>query len=117
MKRFVLLCAVLLVGCGADEVTVCPNDSPPGQECVRLHQLPSKASHAKSNTIFKFLPATFRLESDAVINISNVSNISFTASGRAEISCGSKKLALFFQHVLGLTVSNMTFLDCGALWN
>ena len=77
---------------GADEVTLCPDDSPPGEDCVKLHQL---LSHTKSNTTFKFLPASFKLESDTVINIANVSNISFIASGRAEVTCG-KTFGLFF---------------------
>ena len=115
MKMFiiVLLCAALLAGCGADEVTLCPDDSPPGEDCVKLHQL---LSHTKSNTTFKFLPASFKLESDTVISIANVSNISFIASGRAEVTCG-KTFGLFFQNVSGLIVRNVTFVNCGALWN
>jgi predicted outer membrane repeat protein len=112
----VLFCAVLLVGCGADEVTVCPDDSPPGEDCVKLHQLLSKAGLTTSNTTFKFLPANFKLESDAVISIANVSNISFVASGRAEVTCG-KKSGLFFHNVSKLVVKNITFVNCGALWN
>ena len=100
-------------------VTVCPDDFSHRDDCVPLHQLLSNSSLIKSNTTIKFVNATFKLKSDAIISIANVSNIILDTAGthRANVSCIGNNSGLLFHNVSGLTVQNMNFVDCGANQN
>ena len=66
--------------CGATEYYVRPteptNTSCPGQPCLTLSQYSKDSDHYfKSNTVFKFLPGTHRI--DRPVLVTNIQNISF----------------------------------------
>ena len=96
------------------QVTVCPEDYSPHDDCVTLDQLMS-GNLIKSNTTFKFQPATFELSS--VIEFENVSNIRTLESAGAykvDMTCVGNNTGFIFSHVSGLTIQNMMFSRCTA---
>ena len=92
------------------QVTVCPEDYSPRDDCVTLDQLMS-GNFNKSHTTFKFQPAAFELSS--VIRFKKVSNITFESAG-ADITCVGNNTGFMFINVSGLTIQNMTFSRCTA---
>ena len=97
---------------GHQNVTVCPNDYSPHDGCVTLDQLLS-ADLIKSNTVFKFVPATFKMKQDLVIRFENVSNIILRGAG-AIIYCDGKNAGFVFHNLSEVVVHNMKFLGCAA---
>ena len=69
--------------CGATEYYVRPTEPtniscPAGQSCLTLNHYTSDSDHYfKSNTVFKFLPGTHRINKP--LQIRNVHNVSLTA--------------------------------------
>ena len=99
----------------ASHVTVCPEDYSPRDDCVTLDQLMS-GNLIKSNTTFKFKPATFKMKSDSVIRFENVSNITLESAGayKVDITCVWNNSGFIFNNVSGLVVQNMMFSGCMA---
>ena len=97
----------------ASNVTVCPEDYSPHDDCVTLDQLMS-GNFNKSHTTFKFKPATFELSS--VIRFEHVSNISLEPASayKVDITCVGNNTGFIFYNVSGLTVQNMVFSGCMA---
>ena len=97
-------------------VTVCPEDYSPRDDCsVTLDQLMS-GNLIKSNTTFKFKPATFKMKPDNVIRFENVSNITLESAGayKVHITCVGNNSGFIFNNVSGLVVQNMMFASCMA---
>ena len=92
-------------------VTVCPEDYSPRDDCVTLDQLMS-GNFNKSNTTFKFKPATFELSS--VIRFESVSNITLEPAGayKVDITCVHNNSGFIFYNVSGLTIQNIMFSSC-----
>ena len=116
--EILLLCTLtLLCSCQAGAydhvVTVCPDDFTPRNDCVTLSQLQFNSSQIKSNSIIKFLPATFQVKSNMIITLSNVYNITLDGNPqRANIMCIDHKAKFLFHNVSGLLVQNMNFAHC-----
>ena len=98
---------------GQQNVTVCPDDYSPRDDCVTLDQLLS-ANLIKSNTTFKFVSATFEMKRDSVIRFEYVSNIVLESAGphKATISCGGNNGGFIFHDVTRAAVHNMQFSNC-----
>ena len=94
-------------------VTVCPEDYSPRDGCVTLDKLKSRKL-IKSNTSFKFKPATFKMKADSVIIFENVSNITLESAGtyKVDIACVGNNSGFIFIDVSGLVVQNMMFTSC-----
>ena len=97
----------------ASQVTLCPEDYSPRNDCVTLDQLMS-GNLIKSNTIFKFKPATFEIKQGIVIRFEHVSNITLEPAGgyQVNITCVERNSGFSFNDVSGLVVQNMTFTSC-----
>ena len=97
------------------QVTVCPEDYSPRDDCVTLDQLMVNNLVA-SNMTLKFKPAVFELKADSVIRFENVSNITLDSAGayKVNITCVGGNSGFTFTNVSGLTVQNMMFTDCMA---
>ena len=93
------------------QVTVCPEDYSPRDDCVTLDQLMS-GNFNKSHTIFKFKPATFEL--GGVIRFDSVSNITLESAGayKVDITCVCNNSGFLFHNVSGLTIQKMMFSRC-----
>ena len=93
------------------QVTVCPEDYSPRDDCVTLDQLMS-GNFNKSHTTFKFQPATFKLSSE--IRFESVSNITLESAGtyKVDITCVGNNAGFIFYNVSGLTIQNMVFSRC-----
>ena len=98
---------------GYQIVTVCPDDYSPHDDCVTLDQLLSD-NIIKSNTIFKYASATFRVKQNTVIVFQNVSNIILESAGPQGtiISCVGENTGFVFQEVSELVMQNMQFVGC-----
>ena len=70
----------------------------------------------KSDTTFKFKPATFKMKQGIVIRFEHVSNITLEPAGayRVDITCVGNNSGFIFSNVSGLVVQNMTFDGCVA---
>ena len=99
---------------GYEVVTVCPGSSP-HEGCVTLDHLTSRKL-LKSNTIFKFEPATFELQPDSFIAFENVSNITLESTDAYNVSvfCVGDKSGFIFSNVSGLVIQNIVFTSCMA---
>ena len=99
----------------ASHVTVCPEDYSPRDDCVTLDQLMS-GNLIKSNTTFKFKPATFKMKPESVIRFENVSNITLESAGayKVDITCVGNNSGFIFNNVSGLVVQSMMFAGCMA---
>ena len=97
----------------ASHVTVCPELYLPRDDCVTLDQLMS-GNLIKSNTTFKFKPATFLIKKGAVIRFENVGNITLESAGayKVDITCVWNNSGFIFNNVSGLVVQNMIFSGC-----
>ena len=97
----------------ASHVTVCPEDYSPRDDCVTLDQLMS-GNLIKSNTKFKFKPATFKVKPDSVIRFEHVSNITLESAGayKVDITCVGTNSGFIFNNICGLVVQNMMFSGC-----
>ena len=97
----------------ASHVTVCPEDYSPRDDCVTLDQLMS-GNLIKSNTTFKFKPATFKMKPDSVIRFENVRNITLESAGayKVDITCVGNNSGFIFNNVSGLVVQNIMFAGC-----
>ena len=97
----------------ASHVTVCPEDYSPRDDCVTLDQL-MLGNLIKSNTKFKFKPATFKIKSGSVIRFEHVSNITLESAGayKVDITCVGNNSGFIFNNVSGLVVQNMIFSGC-----
>ena len=95
------------------QVTVCPEDYSPRDDCVTLDQLMS-GNFNKSHTTFKFKPATFEMKPDSVIRFDSVSNITLEPAGayKVDITCVGNNTGFIFYNVSGLTMQNMMFSGC-----
>lgn len=105
----------LLCQAGSLTITLCPEDYSPPDGCVTLEQLLS--DHLiKSDTTFRFVPATFRLLPGVIIKFVNVSNIILDTAGpqRASITCVGENSGFNFHNVSGLLLQNMQFVGCAA---
>ena len=98
---------------GASDVTVCPEDYSPRDDCVTLDQLIS-GNLIKSDTTFKFKPAAFEMKAGSVIRFENVNNITIKPAGayNVDITCVGNNSGFTFQNVSGLTIRNMMFSKC-----
>ena len=97
-------------------VTVCPYDYSPYYGCVtldQLHMLYTNLITVKSNTIFTFAPATFKMKQDLVIRFENVANITLESAG-AVIYCDGENAGFVFSNVSEVVVQNMNFIGCAA---
>ena len=97
------------------QVTVCPEDYSPRDDCVTLDQLMVNNLVA-SNMTLKFKPAVFELKADSVIRYESVSNITLDSAGayKVNITCVGGNSGFTFTNVSGLTVQNMMFTGCMA---
>ena len=97
------------------QVTVCPEDYSPRDDCVTLDQLLS-GNFNKSHTTFKFKPATFEMKPDSVIRFESVSNITLEPAGayKVDITCVGNNSGFCFNNVSGLTIQDMMFSRCMA---
>ena len=93
-------------------VTVCPDNSP-HDGCVTLDHLMSHKL-IKSNMIFKFEPATFKLQPDSVTTFENVHNITLESAGayNVSITCVGENSGFIFNNVSGLVIKDMVFTSC-----
>ena len=98
---------------GASDVTVCPEDYSPRDDCVTLDQLMS-GNLIKSDTTFKFKPAAFEMKAGSVIRFENVNNITIKPAGayNVDMTCVGNNSGFTFQNVSGLTIQNMMFSKC-----
>ena len=98
--------------CGYVTMYVCPDKSP-HDGCVTLDHLMSQKL-IKSNTIFKFEPATFELQQDSVTTFEHVSNITIESAGayRVNITCVGENSGFIFNNVSGLVIQDMVFTSC-----
>ena len=97
----------------ASDVTVCPEDYSPRDDCVTLDQLIS-GNLIKSHTTFKFKPAAFEMKAGSVIKFENVNNITIKPAGayNVDMTCVGNNSGFTFQKVSGLTIQNMMFSRC-----
>ena len=95
------------------QVTVCPEDYSPHDDCVTLDQLMSN-NLIKSHTTFKFKPAAFQLMPDSVIKFQNVSNITLESAGayKVDITCVGNNSGFIFNNISGLVVQDLSFSRC-----
>ncbi len=100
---------------GEHLITVCPGSYSSQDNCVTLHQLQSNTSYIKSNTTIKLVPTTFKVQSDTIITIANVNNITIESTGpnRANISCIGNNSGLLFRNISGLVIRKINFIHCG----
>ena len=118
LRRLLLVLSLLYLSSGEhhQELTVCPEGYPDSEDCKTLDQLVSDKL-ILSNTIFKFVPATFQIKPNTIISFTNVSNITLQAAsphsdGVANVSCTGGRSGFVFSNVSGLTVRNFQFISC-----
>lgn len=117
--KTVQLCALtvlwlrLFLSRAGNIVTVCPDsDDYHDNDCFKLHLLLSNPNLIKSNTTFKFIPATFKLKSALVFeNITSIT-LNSVAPARANISCVRDNSGILFQNVSGSIIQNINIVNC-----